>query len=294
MPDQLRERFEALRNASEHSDSGGLHDVHSRRRRRRRRRTRARVGAATAAAVGALALGGVLVVPQLGTDDSTRVSNTQVLDGAGGSAADADSGEEVAAEQAPTEPSSPESEPGPAATGPFAVTGDSLLTWPEIQAVGETGPGTSPYSATLVLPGLCGAENAYAQYSQPAEVVAAAWTISDGTLTQSALQYESDLKASDALARLVADAQACPVFNEFGSITYTGSDPSVGAEIAFFELRLESGQDGSIHTAVVSVTRIANVLIEVVLNPDGPTVADADPRSRALAGAAVTKIVDTG
>lgn len=190
----------------------------------------------------------------------------------------------------------PSDQPPPAEipAGPFSVTSDSLLTWAEIQATGETGPGTAPYSAVLVFPGLCGAENAYAEYSGPFEVVAAAWTVADGVLNQAAIEYESEAEASVALARLVEDSRSCPVVNEYTSIVHTGSDASVGAEISFFELTLESGQDGSISTAEIAVARIANVLVEVVLNPYGAFVVDADSRSRDLAQASVSRIVATG
>lgn len=292
MSDQLRERFDALRDAAEHGSvhglhDGGLRDVHA----RRTRRTRNRVAVATAATVGALALGGVLVVPQLQRDNATSAGGAQVLSNE--ARGQADNG--VGAEQAPvgTDPTVPPAQDS-ATVGPFAVTSDSLLTWADIQAAGESGPGTVPNAATLVFPGLCGAENAYAEYSGPDEVVAKAWLISDGVLTQSDLQYASDQQAADALARLGLDAQACPTVNEFASIAYVGSDATVGTEIAFFDMRVESGQDGSISTVEISVTRIANVLVEVVFQPDGSTVTDADNRSRAVAGAAVNRVVVTG
>lgn len=292
MSDQLRERFDALRDAAEHSPAhgphdGGLRDVHA----RRTRRTRNRVAVATAAAVGALALGGVLVVPQLQRDSATSAGGAQGLSNDERGQVDA----EVAAEPPPvgTDPTVPPAQDS-AAVGPFAVTSDSLLTWDDIQAAGESGPGTVPYGATLVFPGLCGAENAYAEYSGPDGVVAKAWDISDGVLTQSDLQYASDQLAADALGRLSVDAQACPTVNEFASIEYVGSDASVGAEIAFFDMRVESGRDGSISTAAISVTRIANVLVEVVFQPDGSTVTEADSRSRAVAEAAVNRVVAIG
>jgi len=301
MPDPLRERFDALRSAVEHTDSAGLHDV----RARRTRRARTRVAVATAASVAALALAGIVVLPQLAPDNSTTADGAAMNDGDESRGDEAASGEDqVAAEQAPTDlpTEEPVEEPPveeppvevPDVTGPFTVSADSLLTWEDIVAVGESGPGTVPYGATLVFPGLCGAENAYAQYSGPDEVVAKAWVISDGVLTQSDLQYESDQQASDALARLSVDAQACPVVNEYASITYVGSDSSVGAEIAFFDMRLESGENGSISNVEITVTRIANVLVEVVLRPDGSAVSDADDRSRALATAAVGRVVAFG
>ncbi len=290
MSDQLRDRFDALRSAADHSDAGGLRDVHA----RRTRRTRARVAAASAATVAALALGGVLVLPGLtekNASDTTTAAGGQAVDDAD-RGADAQPLEEPVIEQAPGASDAPPQED--AAAGPFAVTSASLLTWPDIQAAGETGPGTTPYGATLVFPGLCGAANAWEQYSGPDEVVAAAWVISDGVLTQSDLQYESDLQAADALARLSVDTQACPIVNEYASIVYVGTDASVGAEIAFFDMRVESGQDGSISVFEISVTRVANVLVEVVFRPDGPAVADAEQRSRAVATAAVDRVVATG
>ncbi len=296
MPDQLRERFDALRSAVEHTDVAGLHDV----RLRRSRRTRNRVAAVTAGTVAALALGGILVLPQLGEDARTAASGAEVMDPSaesGASAADEAVPPSVQELPGPTLGGpDPSDQPAPEdlPTGPFSVTNDSLPTWAEIQATGETGPGTAPYSAVLGFPGLCGAENAYAEYSGPTEVAAAAWTVADGTLNQSAIQYDSDQQASDALTRLVQDSQSCPVVNEYTSILFTGSDASVGAEISFFELTLESGEDGSISTAEIAVARIANVLIEVVLNPDGSFVADADSRMHALAQASVSRVVATG
>lgn len=296
MPDQLRERFDALRSAVEHTDVAGLHDV----RLRRTRRTRNRVAAVTAGTVAAVALGGVLVLPQLGEDARTAATGAEVMDASaesGAPAADEEVQPSVQELPGPTlggpDPSDqPPPEEVPA--GPFSVTSDSLLTWEEIQATGETGPGTAPYSAVLVFPGLCGAENAYAEYSGPVEVVAAAWSVADGVLNQAAIEYESEAAASDALARLVQDSESCPVVNEYTSILHTGSDASVGAEISFFELTLESGEDGSISTAEIAVARIANVLVEIVLNPYGAFVVDADSRSRALADASVSRVVATG
>ncbi|MDQ4039409.1 MAG: hypothetical protein M3313_13915 [Actinomycetota bacterium] len=302
MPDQLRDRFDALRSAVEHTEAAGLPDV----RARRARRARARVAAATAAAVAALALGGLVVLPQLQPDAATSAAgggDAEVLSDADAprdSASDAEEGvstaqtppaESASAPQTTEQPPDGGDAPSP---GTFAVSADSLLTWEDIQAAGESGPGTVPYGATLVFPGLCGAENAWVQYSGPDEVVAKAWVISDGVLTQSDLQYESDQQAADALARLSVDAQACPVVNEYASITYVGTDSGVGDEMAFFEMRLESGEDGSISTVQITVTRIANVLVEVVLRPDGPTVVDADSRSRALAQAALDRVMAYG
>jgi len=298
MPDQLRERFDALRRAADQSDAGGLHDV----RLRRTRRARAQIGVATAASVATLALAGVVVLPQLGSDSASTAGGAQVLndaDGARGSepiTAEDEAAVGQAPTAVPTEEATTSAAPPEDVTphGPFVVSTDSLLTWEDIQAVGESGPGTTPYGATLVFPALCGAGNAWEQYSGPDEVVAKAWVISDGVLTQSDLQYESDQQATDALARLSADAQACPVVNEYASIEYLGIDSSAGAEIAFFEMRVESGEDGSISVSSITVTRVANVLVEVVLRPDGPAVANAVDRSRALARAAVDRVLATG
>lgn len=292
MPDQLRERFDALRNAVERTDAAGLRDV----RARRTRRARTRVAAGTAVAVSAIALSGLVVLPQLGDEAPTSAGGAQVLDASAGSRGSAaDEAANPTAAQGPPETIGPETTQSAPSDqtprGPFSITADSLLTWPEIEAVGETGPGTMPYSATLVFPGLCGAENAYAEYSGPTAVAAAVWTLSDGRLSQSGIQYESDAKAGDALARLVQDTQNCPVVNEYASMQFVGTDLSVGSEVAFFDLIQESGQDGSIQTSRITVARIANVLVEVVLLPDGPSVSDVDNRSRALAEAAVNAIV---
>ena len=300
MPDQLRERFDALRSAVEHTDSAGLHDV----RARRTRRARTRVAAATASVVAALALGGVVVLPQLGSDPTSTAGGrgADVLsysDAAGDGAPEAQ--DEAAAEPSPTE-STPELQisdlpppEDPAPEGPpYVVSADSLLTWEDIQLAGESGPGTVPYGATLVFPRLCSAENSWGQYSGPDEVVAKAWVISDGVLTQSDLQYESDQEAADALARLSVDAQACPVVDEYSTIQYVGTDSRVGEEISYFDLRVESGEDGVIRIFEITVTRIANVLVEVVLRPDGPTMADGDNRTRALAQVAVDRVVAFG
>ena len=300
MPDQLGERFDALRSAVEHTDSAGLHDV----RARRTRRARTRVAAATASVVAALALGGVVVLPQLNTGDGTSASGgaEALVDSDESRTAGSDAGDAVAAEPAPTENTSTAPVPSvqpttedPAPEGPpFVVSADTLLTWRDIQLAGETGPGTVPYGATLVFPRLCSAENSWGQYSGPDEVVAKAWVISDGVLTQSDLQYESDQEAADALARLSVDAQACPVVDEYSTIQYVGTDSRVGEEISYFDLRVESGEDGVIRIIEIAVTRIANVLVEVVLRPDGPTVADGDDRTRALAHVAVDRVVAFG
>lgn len=306
MPDQLRNRFDSLRNAVEdRSDEfGGLHDV----RARRTRRLRTQVAAGSALVVAVLAIGGVVVLPQLGADPATTASDADVFEGADDSAAeDAQGG---ATEQAPSdEPteeadteeteSSTETSSAPPTGGsggavPFSLSTESLLTWEEIQAAGESGPGTTPYQASLVFPALCGAGSSSEQYSFPAQTFSAAWTVSDGTLSQSVVEYGTDQDAAAALLRLVQDSQSCPIVNEFASIQYAGSDASAGEEIAFFNLAQESGQDGSIHTGLISVTRIANVLIEVFLSPDGPSVPDGDSRSRSLATAAVDRIVGIG
>ncbi|MBA3339138.1 MAG: sensor domain-containing protein [Geodermatophilaceae bacterium] len=301
MSDQLRERFDALRNAAEHSDAGGLPDV----RARRTRRTRTRVAAGTALAVAAIALGGVVVLPQLGDDRATSADDAAVAnDAEGGSRASepTTAQDEVAAEQPPTDTTPSEATPSEPTgevsvpVGPFTLTAGALLTWEDIQALGETGPGTMPYEAALVFPPLscAGAQSSASEYSDPVQSFSAVWTVADATLNQSVIQYESDQRATDALARLVQESQACPVFNEFGSIQFVSSDASIGAEIAFFDLQQESGQDGSIHTTVLSVTRIANVLVEVALVPDGQSVAQADSRSRALSQASVDRIVAVG
>lgn len=307
MPDQLRERFDALRSAVEHTDTAGLHDI----RARRTHRARTRVAVATAASVAALALAGVVVLPQLGLDTTTSSrGDADVLSDSDGSR-DSDptaAEDEVAAGQAPpeepteepTEESATEDVPTEEApteegtpAGPFTLTADSLLTWEDIRAVGETGPGTSPFEASLGFPPLCAALSSPEQYSSPVQYFSAEWDVSDGRLGQSNIQYETDQRAADALTRLVRDSQACPVFNGYATIMHTGTDGSVGSEIAFFNLALES-ENGSISTAEYTVTRIANVLVEVVLTPYAAVVADADSRSRALAGAAVARIVAIG
>lgn len=296
MPDQLRDRFDALRSAVEGTDAAGLHDV----RVRRTRRARSRVVAASAATVAALALAGVVVLPQLSLEPATTAGGAEVLNDADESRGSGpEEAQDNAAEQAPTEelvetPLEDQLPTEDGAAGPFSVTVDSLLTWEEIQAVGETGPGALPYGSSLVFPPLCGAGTSYGQYSVPGSVYSAAWGLSDGELDQAVVEYESDQQAADALARLIQDSQGCPVFSEFASIQFVGSDASVGAEIAFFNLALVGAQDGTISTAALTVTRIANVLVEVVLTPDGASVADADIRSRALAQAAISRIVAVG
>lgn len=306
MPDQLRDRFDSLRNAVEdHSDEfGGLRDV----RARRTRRLRTQVAAGSALVVAVLAIGGVVVLPQLGADPSTTASDADVFDDtAGGSGADPTDVGDDAAEQATSDEPIDETEPeastetssappsgGSGGAVPYSLSQNSLLTWPEIQAAGESGPGTTPYEATLVFPPLCGAGSSEDQYSLPGPTFSAAWTVSDGTLSQSVIEYGSDQAATEAFVRLVQDSQACPIVNEFASVQYAGTDTGVAEEIAFFNYAQESGQDGSIHTGLISVTRIANVLIEVVLFPDGLSVSDGDSRSRSLATAAVDRIVGIG
>ncbi|MGI8652150.1 MAG: hypothetical protein ACR2I7_05060 [Geodermatophilaceae bacterium] len=290
MPDQLRESFAALRNAVERTDAAGLHDV----RVRRTRRTRNRVVAASAATVAAVALAGIVVLPKLPSDDTTSAASGQALsdsDGEGGSDPAADN---QPGEQAPDEGQGPSADQAPAedaAVGAFAVAESSLLTWDDIQAVGETGPGALPYGASLVLPALCDAESSYEQYSVPAAVYSAAWELTDARLDQAVIAYDSDQQAADALARLVQDSPECPAINEFASILFTGNDASLGSEVAFFDLQLVDEDDASSKTTEITVTRISNVLVEVVLTPDGPVVADADRRSRALAEASVGRIL---
>ena len=297
MPDQLRDRFDALRSAVERTEAAGLHDV----RVRRTRRARTRLVAGSAAAVAAFALAGVVVLPQLQADNNTTsAGGAQVLSdadealGSGSTGTDDQAAEQVPDEGAAEVPPAEQAPPEDAAGGPFAVTVESLLTWDDIEAVGETGSGALPYGASLVFPPLCGSGNSYQQYSVPVAVYSAAWELSDARFDQAAIEYESDQQAVDAMTQLVETSQSCPLANEFASIQFVGSDAGVGSEIAFFDLLLESGQDGSVMTAAISVTRIANVLVEVVLTPDGPLVADADSRSRALAQASVDRIVAIG
>ncbi len=294
MPDPLRESFAALRNAVERTDSAGLHDV----RVRRTRRTRNRVVAASAATVAAVALAGVVVLPRLPSDDTTSAASGQALsDSDGAQDSDQNAADNAAAEQAPAEgqePSAPEAPAEDAALGQFAVALDSLLTWDDIEAVGETGPGALRYGASLVLPPLCEAGSSYEQYSVPAAVYSAAWELTDARLDQAVIEYESDQQAADALVRLVQDASTCPVIDKFTSLQFTGTDPGLGSEVAFFDLRREDEQDSESTIAAITVTRISNVLVEVVLTPDGPVVVDADRRSRALAQASVDRIVATG
>lgn len=289
MPDQLRESFAALRNAVERTDAAGLHDV----RVRRTRRTRNRVVAASAATVAAFALAGVVVLPRLPSDDTTSAASGQALIDSDAQGADPMAADNEAAEQDPDEGLNPSAEAPveDAAVGAFAVAESSLLTWDDIQAVGETGPGALPYGASLVLPAMCDAGSSYEQYSLPAAVYSAAWELTDGRLDQAVIGYESDEQAADALVRLVQDSQACPVINDFASIQFTGNDVSLGSAVAFFDLQLVDGDDASSRTVEITVTRVSNVLVEVVLTPDGSVVADADRRSRALAEASVGRIL---
>ncbi|MBA3368889.1 MAG: hypothetical protein H0T99_09540 [Geodermatophilaceae bacterium] len=288
MPDQLRESFAAFRNAVERTDAAGLHDV----RVRRTRRTRNRVVAASAATVAAFALAGVVVLPRLPSDDTTSAASGQAFsdsDAAEGSeenAADNQAAEELPDEGAPAE----EAPVDEGAAGAIAVAESSLLTWDDIQAVGETGPGALPYGASLVLPALCDARSSYEQYSVPTAVYSAAWALTDARLDQAVIEYDSDQQAADALARLVQDSPACPVINEFASIEFTGNDASLGSEVAFFDLQVVDEDDESSSTSEITVTRISNVLVEVVLTPDGPVVAD-DRRSAALAEASIGRIL---
>lgn len=303
MSDPLRHRFDALRSAVEHTDNAGLDDV----RVRRTRRARNRVAAATAASVAVLALTGVVVLPQLNPDptSSSAARDAEVGADSAGSAGsdpivtlDQPTLDQMPPEVATSDPLPPgdveTASPQPAPVGPFDVTADSLLSVQDIEDADEAVSETMPYGASLTFPPLCVAGSSYDQYSVPAAVYSAAWELSDGRLNLAVVEYETDQKAADAFARLVTDSQSCPVFNEFGSIQFTGSDTSVGDELAFFDLRAESGQDGSIRTSAIAVTRIANVLAEIVLAPDGAAVGGSGSRRHALAEAAVSRIVASG
>jgi len=234
----------------------------------------------------------VVGLPQLSPDSATSAGGSEVLNASTG-AGDPNSGDaqDQGVEQAPSDEAEVDSPTGP---NFFAVTEDSLLTSMDIRSVGEAEANPVPYGSSLVLPPLCGAESSYRQYSEPAVVVSAVWVLFDGTLNQSGLQYESEERAANALARLVQDSQTCPVVNEFSSVHYVAIDASVGAEIAFFDVQQGTGQDGSFYIASVTVARIGNVLVEMALNPAVPGMAAGDNRSRALAAAAVNRIADLG
>ncbi|MDQ3732669.1 MAG: hypothetical protein M3400_01495 [Actinomycetota bacterium] len=273
MSDQLRERFDALRTVAD-NNAGGLRDVHA----RRARRTRTRVATASAATVAALALGGVLVFPHVAENSTTSAAGGQAQRDAGGD--QGTDNDEMAAEQAP---------PQDASTGPLSLTFDSLLTAPELAALGELDPQPQGDDPVPVFPPMCGAATASEQYSNPLSEVAVLHAVSDATVSQYAAEYGSDIAAVEAMDRLLSDALSCRDPNVMSGLSVTSRVP--GAEIVLSLVEPTAGPEGGPRFTDITILRAANVVVEVAFLPVALSgLGDGSERSRTVADAVVAKL----
>jgi len=279
MPDAIRERFDALRHAVQDTDAGGLPDV----RARRTRRTRTRVAAATAAAVAALAIGGVVVLPDLDGGDATSSAGggAEVLsDSAAEAGTDrADSDDQIGAEQAPPEDAPP---------GPLTLTEDSLLTAPELMALGEQDPQLQAESPGPAFPPLCAASTGTEQYSDPIRGFSVLHSVIDGTVSQFAAEYDSDAAATEAIDKLLLDARSCPDFNPRGRLTVDSRTPGETLMLGFIEPG--AGPNGAPRFTEITVLRRANILVEVALIPSAMGLGGGKARARTVADAVVANL----
>lgn len=279
MPDLIRERFDALRGAVERTEAAGLHDV----RVRRSRRSRNQVAAATAAVISALAIGGVLVLPQTSPDTTSTAGGAEVLSDSAGDVGDeqADADESVAAEQAPNGPPN-------ASEGPFTLTADSLLTAPELLAVGEQNPQPQVGGSGPVLPPLCDARTGAEQYSDPLREVSVQFAVLDATLRQYAAEYNSESVATQAMDRLLLDTRSCPQSADGGRVDVSSPTPGEVLVLTFTEPF--GGPTGGPRLTEITVLRAANVIFEVALVPSLMGLADGESRTRAVAESLVAKL----
>lgn len=279
MPDQLRERFVALRSAVERSDAAGLHDV----RVRRTRRARNQVAAATAATVAALALGGVVVLPQLSPDATTSAGGAEVLNdstGAGGSDRDEQGGQAAADTGAPE------------VVGSLGLdtVATSLLTGPELLALGEGNPQLQVENPGPSFPPLCGATTGAQQYSEPIQELSVRYTVADGSVSQFAAEYSTATAATEAIDRLLVDARNCPDSNPDGRLNVSSRTPGQSLVLSFIEPA--AGPNGAPRFSDITIVRTANVLLEVALLPSPSLMAlgDGTERARTVAQALAAKL----
>lgn len=276
MPDQLRERFDALRNAVEGTEAAGVHDV----RERRTRRARTRVAASTATVVAALVLTGGIVLPQLGSDPTSSAGGGAVLSDNGGDAAERlDADDQIGAEQAPAEDAS---------QGPMVLSVASLLSAPELMALGEADPQLQAESPGPVLPPLCGATSGSEQYSYPVQEFSVQFGVLDASLNQYGAQYDSEPLAIEAMDRLLVDTRTCPESADGGSLSVLSSTASEIVVLTFTQPGV--GPTGAPRYTDITVVRAANVVFEVALVPIQMGLGDGAARGRDLTDALVAKL----
>lgn len=279
MPDLLRERFEALRDATDATTSGGLADV----RARRSRRARTQIASITAAAVAAVAIGGAVVIPGWGAENTTSASaggGAEVFsDSAGDAGSDRvdDADDEINADTAPAE--EPEGLP--------TLTADSLLTAPELASLGEVNPQPADGQGPA-FPPLCGAVIGAQQYSDPTREFFVGFSVTDAMLSQYAAEYASVSVATQAMDRLLTDAQNCPETVAGGQLSV--SSRTQGEVLVLTYVEPTAGPAGAPRFTDITVLRSANVLFEVALIPAGMGLPDGAERTGDVAVALAAKL----
>lgn len=259
MTDELRGRMRELARQAEQVPVRGLADVRHRRA-RRQRNTALGTGLAVVAIVAAV----TFLLPPFGEGTSIQPigpGGTVTITRPPGSTSP-----DPAGSTGGGSPPSEESPSPPVQTIDFG----SLVSAAELEAAGvpTVGPDLGDLDGQPTLPGLCTGPTWQEQYSQPSDRVSGGYPIDGGQVLVDLLAYDGDVAANAALVKLKEDARACPVVNEFLSVSVTAVGSAIGAEFVVFALDAESGQDGSVERILVTVARVGNVLVEAALDRD--------------------------
>lgn len=300
--DELRGRMRDLARQAEQTSAPGLADVRHRRA-RRQRNTALGTGLAVVAVLGSTALwlnpfGENSSIQPIGpgptatlepTTGPTLTSPTGAPSGTAGGGQSGESGSPTSSAPTDTEATS---SPPETVDPILAIDLGSLVTAEELDAAGVTtqGPGVGDADGQPTLPPLCTASSWQEQYSGPSDRVSDGYVIDGGQVVLDLLAYPSDGEANAALVKLKEDARACPMVNEFLTVTVTAVGAAIGDEFVVFAMDSESGEDGSVERIWVTIARLDNVLISATLDRDPGFAGDVsgdEQLSRAAANANV-------
>ncbi len=258
-----------LARQAEHTDAPGLADVHQRRARRQRNTVLA-TGLAVVAVLGSTALW----LNPFGTDPAIQPigpgltsTPTSTVETEGPRTIDPAEPTGTSTSSAGTTTSTP---PDETTSPPIALDLGSLVLPDELSNAGISLQSESSIDADgqPTLPPMCTASSWEEQHSGPTDRVSGGYVIDGGELIFDLLGYPSSFEANAALVKLKDDARACPVVNEFLSVSVTAVGSAIGDEFVVFAMDSESGEDGSIERIWVTIARVDNVLVAATVDRD--------------------------
>jgi hypothetical protein len=177
----------------------------------------------------------------------------------------------------------------PSSAAPSGVlTAERLMTAADVATAGLTvdAPVDLPEPA---FPVLCDAPDWGTQWSAPQQGLGQDYPTQGARVTEYATGYADDAAASAALARLVADASACPDVAAGGAVESAGPVAAVDGESAVF-LASGSGRDGVVPVTWSVVVRSGQTLLLTSYATEQAigTAAPGDDSAGDSAGARVT------